>query len=351
MKLIFCVFVYFLHSVLIGQSKFEYKGGIDIYFGLNPIDMNQKEVPFYVSSNQLNNISVNLGLIELKYNLKKQYRLLLSPAFGTYMSSNYVSEKQHLRWIYEAYIGFSPNKKNSEWLDFGIFSSPFTFETPKSWDQIAYSRSLAPEYVPYYVSGIRYQNELSNRLKLSLFLLNGWQKIQWQKKIPSLGTQLEWKNKKEYLNWTTYVGNEKSEITPNFGLRFFTELSWAHETPKFRTQACIYSGVQKIKETGFHNWWQVNGIFDYKLGNKSDVYIRYEYFHDPDKIQIQTPSNSFGFVGHVTSFGFNHKASEQLILRLEGKNIFSRKENELFYFNNQHSNYLPLLFANMTILF
>jgi hypothetical protein len=68
---------------------------------------------------------------------------------------------------------------------------------------------LAPEFVPYYVSGIRYQNELSNQLKLSLFLLNGWQKIQWQKKIPSLGTQLEWKNKKEFLNWTTYIGNEK----------------------------------------------------------------------------------------------------------------------------------------------
>jgi hypothetical protein len=351
MNVICLIFIYFFSTSLIGQNKFEYKGGIDVYFGLNPMDLKQQEAPLYVSSNKLNNVSVNLGLIELKYSHKDRFRLVLSPAFGTYMNSNYASEKQYLRWVYEAFVGFSLRKKKSEWIDFGVFSSPFTFETPKSWDQLAYSRSLAPEFVPYFVSGIRYQNEFSKQLKLTLFLLNGWQKIELQKKIPSFGTQLEWRKRKEYVNWTTYAGNEKSELTPNLGFRFFTEWSWAHETDRFRTQACFYTGLQQINENGLRNWWQINGVFDYKLGKNSDTYIRYEYFHDPYKIQIQTPSNAIGFMGHATSLGFNHKFSDQLYFRFEAKNLFSRKENELFFFNNGYSNYLPLLFANVSILF
>lgn len=333
------------------QNKLEISGGIDLYYGINPLDFNQEKTPIYVSSNQLNSLGINLALIDFKYRPHERFRAQISPAFGSYMNSNYASEKNLFRWIYEGSFGISPSKKNNQWIDFGVFSSPYTFETPKSWDHLAYTRSLAPEFVPYYVTGLRYQNELSKKYKLSLFLMNGWQKIGLQKKIPSLGTQLEWRKNKDYINWTTYAGNEKSDVSPNFGLRFFTELSWSHETEKFRTQACLYSGLQKVENEGIKDWWQVNGLVDYKLGTKSDIYFRHEYFHDPNKIQIQTPSNAIGFTGHASSLGFTHKVTNYLILRLEAKTLFGKRENELFYFQKQFSNYLPLLFTNITIRF
>jgi hypothetical protein len=350
-KITFWFFFLLLNLVCFGQNKIEISGGIDFYYGINPLDVNQEKNPIFVSSNELNSTSINLGLIEFKFKPNKQSRFLITPAFGTYMNNNYGSEKSNTRWIYEGYIGFSPRTKTNEWIDVGIFSSPFTFETPKSWDQIAYTRSLAPELVPYYVNGIRYQNELSKNYKLSLFLLNGWQKIEIQKKIPSLGTQLEWRKNKEYINWTTYLGNEKTEYTPNLGFRFFSEVSWAHESEKLRTQACLYAGIQQVNDKGLKNWWQINGIIDYKLGQKSDIYLRYEYFYDCNKIQIQTPINAIGFKGHVSSLGFSHRVAEHMLFRLEGKTLLSKKENELFYFRNQYSNFLPLLFANITILF
>lgn len=334
-----------------GQNKLEISGGIDLYYGVNPFDAKQQNTPIYVSSNQLNSLSINLALVEFKFRPNSRFRFQLTPAFGSYMNSNYISEKKHFRWIYEGSVGISPSKKNNQWIDFGVFSSPYTFETPKSWDQLAYTRSLAPEFVPYYVTGLRYQNELSKKYKLSLFLMNGWQKIGLQKKIPSLGTQLEWRKNRNYINWTTYAGNEKSDVSPNFGLRIFTELSWSHETEKFKTQACFYSGLQKVENEGMKNWWQVNGLVDYKLGTKSDIYFRHEYFYDPNKIQIQTPTTAIGFAGHVSSLGFTHKATNHLLLRLETKTLMGKRENELFSFQKQFSNYLPLLFANITILF
>lgn len=205
--------------------------------------------------------------------------------------------------------------------------------------------------MPYYSSGIRYQNELSKNYKLTLFLFNGWQKIEPQKKIPSLGTQLEWKKNKEYISWTTYTGTEETAATPNFGFRFFTELSWAHETEKFKTQACIYSGIQQIKDIGLKSWWQINGIFSYKLGEKTNAYVRQEYYYDPNKIQISTPTDAIGFNGFVTSLGLFRKVSDHLIFRLEGKSLFSSKENGLFTIKGEQSNFLPLIFANVTVLF
>ena len=346
-----CFILLLISFSIYGQKKLQISGGIDFYYGLNPMDLNQEEVPIYVSSNQLNSASINLGLVEFNYKPSERTRLLISPAFGSYMNSNYASENKYMRWIYEGYFGFSPKTKTKQWIDVGVFSSPFTFETPKSWDHIAYTRSLAPEFVPYYITGIRYQNQLSERIKLTLFLLNGWQKIEIQKKIPSIGSQLEWRKNKNYLNWTTYSGNEHTARTPNWGSRFFTELSWAYESAKFKTQSCIYAGLQQVKNEGFKHWWQINGVIDYKISLKSDVYIRQEYFHDPNKIQIQTPYSASGFSGHTFTLGISHTMTNHLLVRLEGKTLLSKKENELFFLKGEQSNFLPLLFANITIRF
>jgi hypothetical protein len=351
MKIIvtFCVFFLAFHSF--GQEKLQISGGIDLYYGLNPMDIEQESIPIYVSSNQLNSASVNLGVIDFKYKLNDRFRFQLSPAMGTFMKANYAAENKYVRWIYESSIGISPRKRKNEWIELGIFSSPYTFENPRSWDQIAYTRAISPEFVPYYCAGVRYQNELSENYKLTLFLLNGWQKIELQKKIPSLGTQLEWRKNKEYISWTTYTGNERTDLTPDLGFRFFTEISWAHETEKFRTQACFYSGLQHIKNDGLKNWWQINGIFDYKFGKKTDAYIRQEYYHDPNKIQIATPINAIGFTGFVSSLGLTHRLSDNLIFRVEGKSLFSSKENQLFTIKGSESSLLPLIFANITVLF
>jgi hypothetical protein len=181
--------------------------------------------------------------------------------------------------------------------------------------------------------------------------MNGWQKIGFIRQIPSLGSQLEFKKDQNYINWTTYSGNEKSSLHPEFGFRFFNELSWAFENKIIRTQTCIYSGWQAIQNGNTKNWWQINGLVDYKISAKSHLVLRQEYFHDPNKIQIQTPNNSIGFSGSVTSIGFTFRPTSNLMLRFEEKNLFSEKQTNLFFRNGQETNWLPLLFANLTIIF
>lgn len=351
MRLSFLFLLSFYYLQIYPQKKLQITGGVDVYYAINPLDVTQNQAPIYVSSNQLNSLAINLGLIEFKYLPSKRFRIQFSPAFGTYMNANYSSEKKYLRWIYESYAGFSFGRRKSNWIDAGVFSSPYTFETPKSWDHPMYTRALAPEFVPYYITGLRYQNELTKELKLSLFLMNGWQKIGVNKQIPSFGTQLEYKKKQNYLNWTTYSGNESSVQYPEFRLRFFSELSWAFENKLIKTQTCIYSGRQYFQNKSAQNWWQINGLIDFKLSPKSDLVIRQEFFHDPNKIQIQTTHNSIGFSGSVTSIGFTFKPNPSMLLRFENKNLFAGKETNLFFRNGQQTKWLPLLFANLTIIF
>ncbi len=75
-----CFILLLISFSIYGQKKLQISGGIDFYYGLNPMDLNQEVVPIYVSSNQLNSASINLGLVELNYKPSERTRLLISPA-------------------------------------------------------------------------------------------------------------------------------------------------------------------------------------------------------------------------------------------------------------------------------
>lgn len=107
MKILIILITLVVYSNFFAQSKLEISGGIDLYYGLNPWDLDQENIPIYVSSNQLNSASVNLGLIDFKYKIKDRVRFQLTPAIGSFMNANYAAENKYLRWIYESSIGIS----------------------------------------------------------------------------------------------------------------------------------------------------------------------------------------------------------------------------------------------------
>lgn len=350
--------LFFLFSILffnsLGQtsgidSVLSIHGGVDYYFGVNLTDNTKENVPIFVSHNQLNSTSINLALLEIGIQPTNNVRVQLSPAFGSYMNSNYSAENKNLRWIYEGYVGLKPFKKRDEWIDIGVMSSPYTYEFAKSWEQPMYTRSIAPEYVPYYLLGIRYKRKLSEKLSITTFILNGWQKLDFQRKIPSLGTQLEFANGKNYLSWTTYQGNEKSDLEPNFGYRFFSDLSWIYTSENYKIFSCAYLGIQ-YRSSNAYLWGQMNLGLEYKLNKELLINGRIEHYVDPSNIQLTQVNNS-GFNCSGLSLGFKYVLTENLLLRTEAK-LF-RDHAFLGYFTkgNQIQRYLPLFFLGLNLRF
>ena len=221
-----------------------------------------------------------------------KWKYALSPALGTYMTQNYAAEKKYKRWIYEVFVQ-RKFKKSS--LAAGVFSSPYTQETPKSIDQISYSRSLAPEYVPYYISGLKYNLTINSNWSLSLFAMNGWQKLDYANFTPSFGSLLEFKRDRWKFNWSTYLGRGTTIQAKEPQTRIFSEWNVQYAYRKWMFQSCLFVGTQGINFS--RNWGQLNGQFAYSLSNRMRLYGRVEYFMDPSNIQIarkQLASESLG---------------------------------------------------------
>jgi Putative beta-barrel porin-2, OmpL-like. bbp2 len=214
-----------------------------------------------------------------------------------------------------------------------------------------YTRSLAPEYVPYYLSGIKASIPLQKKVNLYLYFLNGWQVIEDNNEGKSLGTQLEYRpTDKLLLNWNTYFGDERSELNPNYRTRYFSDLFMIYQpTSKLSMTSCVYTGMQKHTDKSNTQWWQANLIGRYSFNENISLSGRLEYFDDPEGTVV-TPLNGTDFATTGAGLCLNIKVGDNALFRLEQRSFFSGKD--LFETDgNQPSSSSTLITANLTVWF
>jgi len=329
-------------------------GYLDLYYGYNLNDVPSKSIPYFVSSHRNNELNVNLAFVDIRYQSKK-VRARIVPGFGTYMNQNYAAEPGSLRNLVEASAGFKLSKKKNIWMDAGILGSPYTNESAISKDHLMYTRSLAPEYVPYYLSGLKFSFPVKEKLNLYLYILNGWQQIRDQNNGKSIGTQLEWRpNSNNLINWNTYVGDERSSNSITNRMRYFSDIYWLFNAgKKWNFTSCIYVGRQDQKTNqqikSAYYWWQANFIAAYAFTVKISLSGRVEYFSDPDQMILDALDNN-GFNGGSLGLCFNFKFTDKSVFRLDARHFYaldSQFEKGSFNVSNQ----VTWLTGNITIWF
>lgn len=335
-------------------EKLSIGGYIDLYYGNHFSNADNDQVPYFVSMSRANELNVNLAYIDLRYH-NPSFRARLIPGFGTYMNANYNAEPATLKNLVECSAGIKLSKSKEIWLDAGILGSPYTNESAISKDHLMYTRSLAPEYVPYYLSGIKLSVVLNSKINAYLFLLNGWQQIQDQNAGKSIGTQIEYRpNTNHLINWNTYIGDERSEASPNFRMRYFSDIYWIFKKDKYTATACFYVGNQ-TKQNPFstsenHIWWQGNIIGQYAFHEKYSLAGRLEYFNDIHNIQISPITGNRPFKTFSGGLCLNVKVDKNAMFRLEGRHFFS---DELVYTNRNNTpiKNMTWLVSNITVWF
>jgi len=305
-------------------------GYIDTYYGYDFSQPKDKDRPYFVNSARHNELNINLAYISMEYN-SARVRAKFAPGFGTYMNANYAAEQGTLKHIVEGNIGVKLFKNKEIWLDVGVLGSPYTNESAISKDQLMYSRSFACEYVPYYLAGAKLGIPAGKGVHLSLYLLNGWQQIIDVNESKSLGTQLAYRpNDYLLINWNTYIGNENSSSRPDFGNRYFTDVYFIYKRNKFSGTSCAYIGVQEAKnamgEVKNYFWHNINLIGSYQFTSKFSLSGRLEYFDDPNSVQISPVSLVNGFSSASTSLCVNYSIEKNILIRLESRSFFSKKE-------------------------
>lgn len=306
-----------LNVTLHAQDTLMVKGNVDLYYGFNIQNTNSQDLGIYVSSNTIHQLDINYAAVEITKNYKNN-TFYLSPAFGRYMKNNYRNEIRALRWLAEAF--WQRNFSKNQQLTVGVFSSPFSPENWKSNEQLFYTRALAPEYVPYYLAGIKWRIRCNSWLTFTPMLVNGWQHISDRIPSPAWSSLTELNCKNYSLNWTSFVGKEKG-LTNQLEWRVFNDLNGSIKiNDKFIVQSCAYVGQQRGNNK-WKTWWQLNSGMKVKLNKLNSIGLRGEIFSDSEGVFFDGISSRFSAI----TGGWDLKLSQNLIARLEVKRLHNRR--------------------------
>ena len=331
------------------------EGYADVYFGFDFNEPSDAARPYFVSHSRHNETNVNLAYLSVKYNSPRA-RATFTPGFGTYINANYAAERQTLQNLVEANIGVRPFKRRNIWIDAGVFNAPYTTEGAVAHDQLLYTRSLGAEYSPYYLTGVRATLPLSKTVKLYIYMVNGWQIIQDVNAPLSFGSALEWKpNDKVLLNWSTYVGNERSVSQPQYRGRYFSDLYITYNpNARFAFSADVYAGRQRLDDSTNKktpvSWYQGNVNVRYAITKSQSIGARLEYFHDAHALLIVPITGLSRFDCGSASLGYNVAITDNISFHAEGRYFLSGKD--VFYdTKGQPSKKDALLIGGLTAKF
>ncbi len=287
---------------------------------------------FFYSFNRHNEVNLNMGMVKLAYagkNVRGNFALMA----GTYAQYNLAAEPELLRNVFEANAGVRLSTRKDLWLDVGILPSHIGFESAIGKDCWTLTRSLLAENTPYYEAGARvsYTSD-DGRWYASGLLLNGWQRITRVdgNNTPAAGTQLTYRpNGRTTLNWSTFVGNDKPDSVSQ--LRIFNNLyAQLQITERFGVIMGCDIGVEQAAsgdslptgQAGSGTWITPILIPRYRLGEKSFLAARVEYYQDEQGVIIATGTpNGFRTLGY--SLNFDHWVSPNVLWRMEARSLSS----------------------------
>jgi hypothetical protein len=338
------------------MGKLTISGYVDVYYGFDFNQPQSHERAYAVSSSRHNELNINLAFMDIRYQ-GDRVRGRFIPGIGTYINSNYANEQGTLKNLVEAYAGIKLTKNKNIWLDAGVLGSPFTYESAISKDHLMYSRSLAAEYAPYYLTGLRLSVPINHKITAYIYVLNGWQQINDANNEPSLGTQVEYKINNNWLvNWNNYIGSERSVEQPLNRMRYFTDFYVIYcPAKKFGFTSGAYIGLQQRKNLNNNSqknnvWGQANFTARYQLTKQTMLSARAEYMEDMNEVVFVPINTTNGFKTYGGSLCITHKVSGHAMLRLEGRNFVSPKK--VFVNSEQQpTRRSEMVVANMTVWF
>lgn len=282
---------------------------------------NHERPEFIYNHKRHNEVNFNLAFAKAAYASKKT-RANFGIMVGNYAQYNLAAEPTWAQFVYEANAGVKLSKKQNLWLDAGIMPSHIGFESAIGADCWTLTRSLVAENSPYFEAGAKlsFLNKKEN-LTVAALLLNGWQRIHrpdsYQK--PAFGLQVNYKPTGQLtLNYSNFIGSDKPDDADV--RRVYHNLYAIWDGGK---GIGVIAGVDVGQEEGIGEWVSPVLVLRTLLGEKWRLAGRFEYFHDPKQVIVNTGTkNGFRTFGYSINLDFS--VSEMALLRFEGRSLSSK---------------------------
>jgi hypothetical protein len=335
------------------KNPLTFSGYIETYYSYdfgNPD--NHVRPGFVYSHNKHNELNLNLGLAKVNYakdNVRGNFALMA----GTYPEYNMAAEQDLSKNIFEANVGVKISTKHNLWVDAGIMPSHIGFESAIGKDCQTLTRSILADNSPYYEAGVKIgYTSATERWYLAAMYLNGWQRIQKIEgnQTPAFGTQVTYKpNAKIALNWSTYAGNEQPDSIRKW--RYFHNLYGQFKlSEKTNLTAGFDIGSQQSahKSNKYDTWFSPVLIVQYKPTAKIQLAARGEYYSDEKGVIIATGTEN-GFKTYGFSANFDYAVADNVLFRIEARNLSSK--DEVFLKNGDSTNSNTFLTTSLAISF
>ena len=283
---------------------------------------------FLYNHNRHNEFNVNLALFSIAVE-QKRYRAKVSLQAGTYANDNYSGESATLKNIFEASAGIALDRKSKWWIDAGIMPSHLGFESVISIDNLTLTRSLAAENSPYFLSGMRTTFTPNEAWKYTLWICNGWQRIQRLQgnSLPGFGTGITYTDKAENTyNWSTYIGSEVPDSLRR--MRYFNNFYAQFQLADgLKCIAGFDIGVQQKSNnsSAYEAWFVPTMITQFTLSKAWKCALRFEYYSDNKNVIID-PSIYPDFETSAVSFNVDYSPIKNVACRVETRQFVATDE-------------------------
>jgi hypothetical protein len=258
-----------------------------------------------------------------------------------------------MKHVFEANVGVKISSKHNLWVDAGIMPSHIGFESAIGKDCANVTRSILADNSPYYEAGVKIgYTSKSEKWYLAAMYLNGWQRIQKIEgnQTPAFGTQVTYKpSGKTTFNWSTYIGNEQPDFNSKW--RYFNNFYGQFKvSDKTNLTAGFDIGSQQTanKSNHYDTWFSPVLILQYKPTAKIQLAARGEYYEDEKGVIIAT-STPNGFKTYGFSANFDYLVSDNVLFRIEARNLSSK--DEVFLKNGNPTDTNTFLTTSLAISF
>jgi hypothetical protein len=124
--------------------------------------------------------------------------------------------------VLQAYASYVAPVGNGLTIDFGKFTTPVGAELIETKDNFNYSRSFLFTYGPYYHAGLRAKYAFNDKVAVTGFLLNGWDKLFDNNTGKTVGLSVGLTPTKKFALTQTYLAGPENDLT-NTGWRHISD--------------------------------------------------------------------------------------------------------------------------------
>jgi hypothetical protein len=180
------------------------------------------------------------------------------------------------RYISEAYAGYHWDVWHGINLDAGIFMSYIGLFSYNNFENWGYQPSYTSDNTPWFFNGLRLQTFPSDKLKVELWLVNGWQSYGMFNHSPGLGVSIYYRpNEKVDYVFNNYYGKD-DEGAPQ---RYRAHLDYSYERRYYNNPHAKFLTKAAFSITGDFGFEDGDGVTPFgKTDSKTGTYLPAQNF-------------------------------------------------------------------------